>query len=148
MNVEDWLNQVKKLDQLINAKLAERDRLFRMATDISPNMDGMPHDQTGMPSQKMQNAVIQLVDLAREIDKLVDKYIDYKQEVVNALEKLPEKEYAVLHRHYIQYMTFEQIAEELDYSTVQIWRIKKNGLKILQDVIVCNPIKCYNGIVK
>lgn len=139
MTAEMYLNQVRKLDQLIDAKIAERDRLIALATDISPSpMDGMPHSNTGTVSQRMQNAVVNLIMLEQELDRIIDKYVDYKQEVVRMLEALPEKEYGVLHRYYIRYMTLEQIAEDMRYSTTQIWRIKKNGLKILQDVIECN----------
>ena len=142
MNVEEWLEQVKKLDELITAKLAERQRYIDMATDISPKMpDGMPFNNTGMTSKKLENAVLSLIELERQLDKIIDRYVDYKQTVVSTLEKLPEKEYGVLHRHYIRFMTWEQVAEDMGYSTVQIWRIKKNGLKILEDVIECNAIK-------
>lgn len=139
MKAEEWLNQVKKMDQLINAKLAERDRLNELATDISAKpFDGMPHSNTGMVSQKMQNAVINLVMLAQEVDKLIDQYIDYKQQVVSILEQLPTKEYGVLHRYYIRYMTIEQIAEDMGYCVRQVLRIKKKSLKNLEKVIVCH----------
>ena len=139
--VVEWLEQVRKLDQLITAKIAERDRLIAMATDISarPN-DGMPHSDTGTVSRKVENAVVKLVDLADELNKLIDQYIDAKAIAVQTLEKLPEKEYAVMHRYYIRFMTLEQIAEDLNYCTTQIWRIKKNALIILEDVIECNAI--------
>jgi DNA-directed RNA polymerase specialized sigma subunit len=139
MNVYKWLEQVRKLDELINAKIAERDRLIALATDVSAKpMDGMPYSNTGTVSQRMQNAVMNLIMLEQELGKIIDKYVDYKQEVVKVLEKLPDKEYGVLHRHYIRYMTWEQVAEDMGYSTTQVWRIKKNGLKILQHVIECN----------
>ena len=139
MKAEEWLNQVKKMDQLINAKLAERDRLNELATDISAKpFDGMPHSNTGMVSQKMQNAVINLVMLAQEVDELIDQYIDYKQQVVSILEQLPTKEYGVLHRYYIRYMTIEQIAEDMGYCVRQVLRIKKKSLKNLEKVIVCH----------
>ena len=138
MNVQRWLEQVKKLDELINAKLAERERLIDIATDISPRMpDGMPFNNTGVTSKKLENAVIALVELEREINKAIDNYVNYKQMIVKILEKLPAKEYGVLHRHYIRYMTWEQIAEDMGYSVMQIWRIKKNAFKLLEDVIVC-----------
>lgn len=139
MDVQAMLEEVKKLDQMIIAKLAERDRLTELATDISAKpIDGMPYSNTGTVSQKMQDAVIGLVMLADEIDKLIDQYVDHKRYVVRMLEKLPEREYAVLHRYYIRYMTWEQIAEDLGYCTTQIWRIKKKGLKNLENVIECN----------
>ena len=133
MNAEQWLNQVKKLDELINAKLAERTRLNAIATDISPRvMDGMPFSNTGTVSQKIPNTVIKLIELAQEIDKLIDQYIDLKKEVVSVLEKLPDKEYGVLHRYYIRGMTWEQVADDMGYSVMQIWRIRKKALKNLE----------------
>lgn len=138
MNAEQWLEQVKKLDELINAKLAERQRLMELATDISPKQsDGMPYSNTGTVSQKLQNAVCKLVLLDAEIDRIIDQYVDCKAEVVKVLETLSEKEYGVLHRHYIRYMTFENIAEDMGYSRQQVWRIKKKALKNLENVIVC-----------
>ena len=138
MNAQEWLEQVRKLDQLINAKLAERDRLKEMATDISPRpMDGMPFDNTGVVSRKMENAVVRLIDLANDLNKLVEMYTNHKERVVKALEQLPAKEYGVLHRHYIRYMTWEQVAEDMGYSTMQVWRIRKKALKNLQNVIEC-----------
>lgn len=139
MNVQDWLEQVKKLDELINAKLAERQRLIEIATDISPKMpDGMPFSNGGTVSQKMQNAVVNLIECEHEIDRLIDQYVDYKRKVVKVLEKLPRKQFGVLHRYYIRGMTVEQIANDMGYSVRQILRIKKNSLKNLENVIVCH----------
>ncbi len=149
MCVQEWLEQVKKLDQLITAKIAERDRLKDLATNISPKpMDGMPYSNTGIVSQRVQNIVVKLVTLEGDLNKLIDEYIDHKKSVVAILETLPEKEYGVLHRQYIRYMTQEQIAEDMGYCTSQIWRIRKKALKNLEDAIECNTITCYNGIVK
>ena len=139
MNAQEWLEQVRKLDQLISAKLAERDRLKDMATDISPKpMDGMPFDNTGVVPRKMENAVARLIDLADELNKLVDMYTSHKEKVVKALELLPPNEYGVLHRHYIRYMTWEQVAEDMGFCTVQIWRIRKKALENLRNVMECN----------
>jgi DNA-directed RNA polymerase specialized sigma subunit len=142
MRAQKWLEQVRKLDQLINAKIAERNRLIAIATDISAKpMDGMPYSNTGLVSQKMENAVINLIALEKELDEAIDRYVDYKREVVRTLEALPDKEYGVLHRHYIRYMTWEQVAEDMDYSAVQVWRIKKEALRKLNDVIECNVVE-------
>lgn len=139
MNAEKFLDQVKKIDQLIDAKLAECDRLNELATNITAKMpDGMPHSHTGVVPKTMENAVINLVMLEQEINKLIDRYVNCKQEVVTMLEKLPEKEYGVLHRHYIRYMTWEQVAEDMGYSVRQVLRIRKKSLKILEDVIECH----------
>ena len=137
-DVEEWIEQVEKLDQLIIGKLAERDRLFALATNASSKpMDGMPFNNTGTVSRKVESAAVELALLAEETDKLIRRYKEHKQKVIDAIEKLSPNEYAVLHRRYIRYMTWEDIASDMNYSTMQVWRIKKKALKKLKDVIKC-----------
>lgn len=137
-DVEEWIEQVEKLDQLIIGKLAERDRLFALATNASSKpMDGMPFNNTGTVSRKVENVAVELALLADEMDKLIRRYKEHKQKVIDAIEKLSPNEYAVLHRRYIRYMTWEEVASDMNYSTMQVWRIKKKAMKNLKDVIKC-----------
>lgn len=138
MDVLLQLEQIKKIDQLIDAKIAERKRVMELATNISPGpMDGMPHSNTGEVSRKVENAVVKLIALENEIDRLLDLYVDYKQHMIDALEKLPTNEYGVLHRYYIQYMTWENVAEDMGYSVQHVYRLKKKGLRDLERVMLC-----------
>ena len=134
--VQKWLERVRELDVLIDSKLVERSQLLELATRMGAEMDGMPHAK-GNVSDPVGNNVAKLVTLAKEIDALVDQFVDHKQKVIEALERLPENEYKVLHRQYIRYMTPSQIASDMNYSTMQIWRFQQNGLKLLKDVIGC-----------
>ena len=137
MNVLEWLEQVKKLDELINAKLAERQRLIEIATDISPKMPtGMPHSNTGMVSKKLENAVVSLIELEGHINKLIDKYVACKQEITAVLVQLPATQYGVLHRYYIRGMTIREIAEDMSYCERHIVRIKDKALKDLEAVLL------------
>ena len=139
MDVREWLENIGKLDELIDGKKEELRRLDELSTDISAKMpDGMPFSDTGQVNQKMQNAVIDLVMLENELKTIICKYTNEKQKVLAAIEKLPAKEYAVLHRYYIRYMTIEKIAEDLGISTVSVWRIKKKALNNLASVVDCN----------
>ena len=131
---ENELAKVKILDERVKAKTAERDRLYEMATNISPKpFDDMPHSNTGMVNNKTENAIINIVALNEELEKAIYRYTAHRQKVIEALERLPEKEYKVLHMFYIRYMSWEEIANEMHYSRVQIWRFWKKGLKILKD---------------
>lgn len=149
MDAELYLSQVEKLDQLIDGTKAEwkqlkdkRDLLRAIAEDSSSKLpDGMPRSFTGTTTKKVENAVVGMVMLDGEIKKIEDviaRYIEAKNVIVKAIEKLPAKEYGVLHRYYIRYMTYEEIAEDMGISTVQVWRIKKKALENLSNVIVCN----------
>lgn len=143
MTVCEWLNNYKKVEELITGKKAEkkqllekRQDLIERATDISPRMpDGLPFSNTGTVSKKVENAVISKVLIDGElevVDNAIGLYLDFKKEVTEALEKLPAKYYAVLHRYYIRNMTLEEIAEDIGYSTRQVQRIKNEGLVLLE----------------
>lgn len=134
----DWLDQVKKLDELINAKLAERTQLMDMATKITPEVSDMPHG--GGVSDRVGTVAVKLADLARETDDLVDRYVDHRDLVIRTLEKLPPMEYGALHRHFIQYMTWEEVAADMGKSYMQVWRYKKKGLEKLASEIECYTI--------
>lgn len=134
MGVREWLERVRKLDELIDAKIAEREQLRAMATRVVAEMDGMPHAKGGV-SDPVGSNVVKIIALAEEADRLVDEYVEHKQQVIKALERLPEREFAVLHKYYIQYKTWEEIADEMGYSTMQIWRFKRNGMLRLESFV-------------
>ena len=135
MNAHDWLCGLRDLDELINAKIEERDRVMTMATKITPDMDGMPHGSG--TSDKVGNAAVKLADMANEIDSLIDDLVDYKQQVNTALGKLSAGDQLLLHRYYIQGMSWTAIADMMGLSTMHVWRLKVKALENLQNVMVC-----------
>ena len=135
MTAHDWLCGLRDLDELINAKIEERDQVMTMATKITPNMDGMPHGSD--ISDKVGNAAVKLADMAVEINGLIDDLIEYKQQVNTALGKLNVDDHLLLHRYYVQGMTWTDIANLMGLSTMHVWRLKVKALQNLQDVMSC-----------
>lgn len=117
------------LDELIKSKNAEIERTWGLACGTVGNMDGMPH-APGV-SDKVGCLVVKLVSLDEELKR----YDDQRNAMLDVLQMLPANEYGVLRREYVQYMTQEAIAADMGYSTVQVWRIKKKALKILEKLI-------------
>lgn len=136
VDVIAWLEQIRKLDELINAKLAERQQLWALATKTTTRTSGQPG--AGGVSDPVGSATAKLIDLIKEIDDLTDQYIDRRREVLEVLEKLPSKEYAALHRYYVKYMPWEKVAEDMGCSERQVYRYRDSGLSILQDIVRCH----------
>lgn len=128
-----YLERIQKLDELIDAKILEKEDLLERATSLAPNMDGMPH-APGV-SDKVGNAATRLADKAFEINLLTDQLIDYRDEALHLLERLPPLEYRVLHRFYVKYWTMDRIAQDVGKSERQCHRIKGNGLRRLQAML-------------
>ena len=138
MDAREYLEKLKTMNKRINEMLEQREQLISIATDTSARpMDGMPFDNTGVASQKMQNAVCALIDLEHALNKAIDEYIDYKKDVKEKLRDLPQLERTVLELYYVKGMTWVQIADYLDYSTMHLWRIRQNAYYILFKVLEC-----------
>lgn len=149
LDARQYLEQVRKIDELITAKKEERRQLWHIATDSSAKLpDGMPHSYTGVTNRSFEDAMIKIIALDEDIGKELTRYTKIKAEICECLKKLPAKEYGVLHNHYIgvidkdeqriKYLTWEEIAERRGKSVRHVYRIRDKGLKILSNVIVCH----------
>lgn len=133
MNVAEWLGRIGKLDELIEAKLAERERVKALLVNTVGSLNGMPH-APGI-TDKVGNLTVKLISLEEDLNALIDRYVDEKEEVNKVIEQLPEREYGVIHRCYIRGMTYEQVAEDIGYCTTQVWRIKKEAFRLLKNIL-------------
>lgn len=133
-DLKKWLERVRTLDMMINAKLEERSQVMDLATKITADVTGMPRGN-GV-SDKVGSAAGRLVDLTKEIDALVDSYVDQKKLVNEILGKLPVTEQAVLRKYYVEGMTIEEVGEDMGYCSVHISRIKKRAMDMLLNVIL------------
>lgn len=128
MTTKQYLNQIDRINRMINNKLAEIYQLKTMVCSISvsANEDKV---QSSSDKDKLGSAVAKIVDLENEINKAIDIYVDKKERIVSQIDSIKDiMEYQVLFSRYIEYKTFEQIAEDNDYSVRQILRIHGNAL--------------------
>lgn len=106
-----FLEQPRRLNTIIQNKLIEKKQWREMATSITASTDGERVQSSGA-KEKMADAVIKCVDMEAEIDRLVDKLIDTKKEVIQIIEQLDSPiEYNLLHMRYIQYKSLQEIAD-------------------------------------
>ena len=90
MKAIEYLNQVKRLDSLIENKREEERELWTLATSMTQNSDGMPHG-TSDPD-KMTNIIQKIITARERTNSAIDRYVDAKQDVINHIEMLPRKQ--------------------------------------------------------
>jgi DNA-directed RNA polymerase specialized sigma24 family protein len=134
LDAKEYLNQVKKLDLQIKNKLIERQQWRDIALGITANMDTERVQSSGSQS-KLADAIVKCVDIEAEIDSLIDKLIDTKKEVIQTIEQLTSPlQYDVLHLHYIQFMTLQEIADKYGMSYDWAKQAHKRAVKNVQKI--------------
>lgn len=134
MTAKEYLQQVRRLDNLIANKLAEKQQWYEMATGSAVNLTP-DKVQTSGNLHRMEDAVARIVDIEREIDKQIDCFVDTKQEVIRTIEQLKPVEYDFLHKVYIQYKTLAEVAELYGYEYTWATTTHGRALKSLQNIL-------------
>jgi hypothetical protein len=137
VNAKTYLEYIAKANAHIQNKLVEVYQLRCLAESITAPMGTEPV-QTSGASDKVGKIAAKIVDLEDEINALIDKYIDDKQERIAVIEQINEPlQYNILHKHYVQGMRFKEIAEEEHYSEVHINKQHQKALEKVQKILNC-----------
>jgi len=134
VKAKEYLQQVSKLNKLIENKMFEREQWKSMATSTGTFSDGERVQSSGS-QQKMADAVGKYVDIERELDACIDRYIDTKNEVIRTIEQLPAVEYDVLHKRYIQDKLLTEVADIYCKSSAWVMKVHGRALKMVQDML-------------
>lgn len=135
MTAKEYLSQYKHLDAEIKLKEEQKKRLEELAASIST---GNNPRRTGV-SDKVGWTVAKLVDAENEIRNMINSLIALKSNIEKTIEAVEDiKLRQILTLRYINGHTFEQIAEEMDYSLRQVLRKHKAALKNFENVIECH----------
>lgn len=134
MEVKEWLKRLEKLDKKIQNKLIEKAQWKDIALGVTSHSEG-ERVQSSSSQQKMADALNRCIDMEREINDLVDSLIDYKLEVISTIEQLNATEYDVIHKRYIQAMTFDEIGAACKKSKSWATTMHGRALQSLQKIL-------------
>lgn len=132
---KEYLQQVRLYDSHISTKLEDLQRLKEMVTKITPTLKDNVVSGGGN-QDKLGDAIAKIIDLEAEIDRDIDRYVAAKQEISATLDKLTDPDQLqVLHMRYVQYMTWEQIACEMNMSYRNVCYIHGKGLQAVNQIL-------------
>lgn len=128
MTTKSYLEQIERLDRMIQNKLSEIEQLKHIATSITIAPKEV-NVQVSSDKDRMGSAVAKLIDLEQETDRLVDEYIDKRKRIIEQIDSIKDTNmYHVLSERYISRKGLSVIAVEMGYSFKQVCRIHGNAL--------------------
>lgn len=133
MTTKEYLNQISRLNRMINNKLVEIQQLRDLALGISSISTG-ERVQSTPDFDKIGSKMAKIDELEKNLDETIDKYVDLKNRIIGQIESMEdENTYNILFSRYIQKKSFERIAIEMEYSWRQIIRLHGKALKQFEE---------------
>lgn len=129
LNAKDYLSQAYRIDQRINSKIEQVSSLNNMATKATSTITDMPGSAT-RNIHRMEDVITKIIDMQAEINADIDKLIDLKAEIMDAIKGVDNLEYqTILELRYLCYKPWEQIAIELGYSVNNVFKMHRKALE-------------------
>ena len=127
-----WLNRAFHAEKKLNAlkRLKKRDK--ERANDISAGNSGDIKGKSDTRQNNVEKVLITLASSEEKYDKFLEEYNNLRIEIEKAIETLHDDELeAIFIDRYLNYMTMEQIAEEMNYSISTVKRRYNDGIEKL-----------------
>lgn len=133
MEAKEYLERLLFLDKEISCKIATIQSLKSLAEKCTATLSDMPKSQ-GLKTK--EDIIIKKVILEQKLDLNVDQLIDHKKEAMEKIEGINQPIYKILlWERYINGKSWVRIAQNLNYSNMQIHRLHSNALKEFQKML-------------
>lgn len=135
MTAKEYLGQARFLDMRINFKIQQVASLNELATRCTSTLSDMPKNPNRGDS-RMADSVIKIIDLQDEINSDINKLVELKREIMGVIKAVPNMEYqTLLEKRYLCFITWEQIAVDMNYSMQYTFRIHERALKEIDQLL-------------
>lgn len=135
MTAKEYLGQARFLDMRINSKIQQVASLNELATRCTTTLSDMPKNPNRGDS-RMADSVIKIIDLQDEINSDINKLVELKREIMGVIKAVPNMEYqTLLEKRYLCFITWEQIAVDMNYSMQYTFRIHERALKEIDQLL-------------
>lgn len=128
MDTKAYLKQIERLDRMIQNKLVEIYQLKTIACNATVSNEN-ERVQTSADKDRLGSTVAKIIDLEKETDMLVTDFVNKRKHIIEQIDRIEDiNMYHVLSARYVAKKTFDEIADELNYSRMQVNRIHGKAL--------------------
>lgn len=131
MTAKEYLARIRTLDIKINQKTKEISALKTTLTDISAvsMSDDKVRDGSIPGDARFVITLAKIDKLERELDAEIDKFVDTRHGIISDIQSLDNPLYIkILFKRFVEYKTFDDIANDIHYSNRQTMRFYNQAL--------------------
>lgn len=134
MKAKEYLQQLQRLDTVINQKIKELGDLRSMSKSVGSIDYSKERVQTSPSGDApFVKQIMRIIDLEEEINREIDKFVDEKHLIINQIQALQNsKHIEVLYKHYVEFKRLEIVAVEMNFTYQYIVELHGYALKEFQ----------------
>ena len=128
MTTKNYLQQITRLEKMIQNKLSEIYRLKTMACSVTI-LSEKDKVQTSFDKDRLGSTVAKIVDLEGDTDKLVHEFTDKRNHIIQQIDNMSNTDYYnILSLRYVNGNTFEEISKLTTWSIRQVFKLHGKAL--------------------
>lgn len=127
MTAKAYLEQINKLNLMINNKLQEIYELRTIATRVTVSMES--ERVKSSPTNILENSIAKIVDKQWEVEKLVDELIEKRCKIIQQVDQIENQRfYSILTYKYVQCLTIKEIQGKMNLQERQVKNLHQDAL--------------------
>lgn len=130
MSAEQYLERIKKIDEMIRNKKEDHQRWVEIAEGLGGFSVG-DKVQSSRNLRQIPDAIGRYIDIEQEINDLEQE----RQRIIKTIEKLPIDEYKILYGIYVKDSTMKDLAYSLGKSYRWVKQKRVDGLERVAELI-------------
>ena len=133
MKAKEYLQQLQRLDTMINQKIKELGDLRLMSQSVG-GIDSKERVQSSPSGDApFVKPVLRMIELEQEINAEINRFVDEKHEIINQIQALQNpKHIDILYKHYVEFKRLEIVAVEMNFTYQYIVELHGTALKEFQ----------------
>lgn len=138
MKAKEYLQQLQRLDTVINQKIKEVHDL-RLQAQSTGGLDYSKERVQSSPSgdAPFVKPICRIIGLEAEINAEIDRFVDEKHKIINQIQGLKNSDYiSLLFKRYVEFKSLERICVEMNFSYDYIKHLHGYALKDFEDKIL------------
>lgn len=135
MTARDYLGQAYRLDQRINSKLEQVERLRALArrTTVAFGGERVTHSRN---VSAMEDAVLRLMKAEEVLNREIDRFVDIKQEIQQTIDMVADPDCRLLMEfRYLAMKRWSDVAGEMGICRTYANRIHEKALAMVDTVL-------------
>lgn len=135
MNAKEYLSQVMRIDQRINSKLEQLQKLRASSTKANATLSDMPRPESP-DLQRLETTVAKIVDLENEINRDIDTLVNLRGEIYHLIQTVPDvNQQLLLELRYLCFKSWREIAETMGLEERYVLKVHGRALNAVGKII-------------